>query len=212
MFFQGLVLGLAVAVPVGPIGLLCLQRSLVHGRRHGFVSGLGAATADAAYGLLAALGLTAVTSWLLGFQTWLQLGGGLFLLGLGLRFLLAAPRPPALPATTTAAAPTGPGLMPAFASVFVLTLANPATLLSFLAVFAALGLGAQPSARLDGLLLVAGVFLGSSVWWLTLSLAAGLLRRRLDARGLRAVNRLAGLSLLLLAAWSLWPLLPATGK
>lgn len=211
MFFQGLVLGLAVAVPVGPIGLLCLQRSLVHGRRHGFVSGLGAATADACYGLVAALGLTAVSAWLLGLQTWLQLGGGLILLGLALRFLLTAPQPLAEPAATDSNAP-GPGLLPAFASVFALTLANPATLLSFLAVFAALGLGAQPSAGFDGLLLVAGVFLGSSAWWLTLTLAAGLLRRRLDARGLRAVNRLAGLSLLLLAAWSLWPLLRAAGK
>jgi threonine/homoserine/homoserine lactone efflux protein len=95
MFFQGLLLGFSIAAPVGPIGLLCIQRTLARGRLHGFVSGLGAAMADACYGIVAALGLTAVTAFLVGVQFWLQLGGGLFCSGSGSR--RSAPPSPASP-------------------------------------------------------------------------------------------------------------------
>ncbi len=203
MFLKGLILGFSVAAPVGPIGLLCIQRTLGRGRLHGFVSGLGAASADALYGLIAALGLTAVTSFLLGLQFWLQLGGGLFLLGLGLKILLIRP----------AARATGPaddaGLGAAYLSILLLTLANPATILSFFAVFAGLGINPAAGGATAGLLLVAGVFLGSATWWLLLSFLAGLLRRHLDDGRLRLVNLVAGVSILALAGWSLWPAVKA---
>jgi threonine/homoserine/homoserine lactone efflux protein len=199
VFFKGLILGFSIAAPVGPIGLLCIQRTLQRGRLAGFVSGLGAATADACYGLVAALGLSTVISFLLGLQFWLQLGGGLFLLGLGLKTLLAKPAP-----ATAATAPDKAGLFSAFVSVLLLTLTNPATILSFFAVFAGLGIDARSGGALA---LVAGVFLGSAAWWLILSLLAGLFRRHLnDGRG-RLLNIIAGASLLALAIWSLWPLL-----
>ena len=197
MLLKGLILGFSIAAPVGPIGLLCIQRTLQRGRLTGFVSGLGAATADACYGLVAALGLSTVISFLLGLQFWLQLGGGLFLLGLGLKTLLATPRP-----ATAAASPERASLASAFASVLVLTLANPATILSFFAVFAGLGIDAQSGSALS---LVAGVFLGSAAWWLILSFLAGLLRLHLNDGGRRGLNVIAGLCLLGLALWTLVP-------
>jgi len=197
MLLKGLILGFSIAAPVGPIGLLCIQRTLQRGRVAGFVSGLGAATADACYGLVAALGLSTVISFLLGLQFWLQLGGGLFLLGLGLKTLLAAPVP-----ATVAASPDKSGLFGSFASVLLLTFANPATILSFFAVFAGLGINAHSGSALA---LVTGVFLGSAAWWLILSFLAGLFRRHLNDGRMRILNIIAGISLLALAAWSLWP-------
>jgi threonine/homoserine/homoserine lactone efflux protein len=197
MFLKGLILGFSIAAPVGPIGLLCIQRTLQRGRIAGFVSGLGAATADACYGLVAAFGLGTVISFLLGLQFWLQLGGGLFLLGLGLKTLFAKPAP-----TTTAADFDKASLARAFTSILFLTLANPATILSFFAVFAGLGIDARSG---NALPLVAGVFLGSAAWWLILSFLAGLFRRHLNDSRMRLLNMIAGTCLLGLALWALWP-------
>jgi threonine/homoserine/homoserine lactone efflux protein len=197
MFFKGLILGFSIAAPVGPIGLLCIQRTLQRGRLAGFVSGLGAATADACYGLVAAFGLGTVVSFLLGLQFWLQLGGGLFLLGLGLKTLLAQPKP----ATATTSLGKA-SLAGAFTSILLLTLANPATILSFFAVFAGLGIGARSG---NALALVGGVFLGSATWWLILSFLAGLFRRHLNDGCMRLLNVIAGVCLLGLAVWALWP-------
>ena len=198
MFFQGFILGLSIAAPVGPIGLLCLQRTLARGRLHGFVSGLGAATADALYGLVAALGLGVVTTGLLGVRVWLQLGGGLFLVWLGGKTLRAPAevRPRGGPEDRA-------GLAAAFLSVGLLTLANPATILSFLGVFAGLGVASTTRGPAAALPLVAGVFLGSATWWLLLSTGAGLVRGRLNERHLRLINLLAGACLLGLGMWSL---------
>ena len=198
MFLKGIILGFSVAAPVGPIGLLCIQRTLRQGRLHGFVSGLGAASADAIYGTVAALGLTAVTGWLLGLQFWLQLGGGLFLLWLGGKTLASRP--------ATAATGGAAGHPGAYFSILLLTLANPATILSFFAVFAGLGINPQTGGAAAALALVAGVFLGSAAWWLLLSFAAGLLRGHLHDGRMRIINVIAGGCILALAVWSLWPL------
>lgn len=199
MLLKGLILGFSIAAPVGPIGLLCIQRTLQRGRLAGFVSGLGAATADACYGLIAALGLNTVVSFLVGLQFWLQLGGGLFLLGLGAKIMFVRP----VAASAAASTPNQAHLTGAFASVLLLTLTNPATILSFFAVFAGLGIDARPGSAVS---LVVGVFLGSAAWWLILSFLAGLLRDRLNEGRMRALDVIAGLSLIVLAAWSLWPL------
>lgn len=200
MFLKGLILGFAVAAPVGPIGLLCIQRTLGRGRLHGFVSGLGAAIADMLYGIIAALGLTALTAFLLGLQFWLQLGGGLFLLWLGLNTLRAKP------AATTSGPADDAGLRRAYLSILLLTLANPATILSFFAVFAGLGISTSGGGASAALALVAGVFLGSASWWLLLSFIAGLLRGHLTDGRMRIVNVIAGASILALGFWSLLPL------
>lgn len=190
---RGLAIGLAIAAPVGPIGALCIRRTLVDGRLIGLATGLGAATADGAYGAVAAFGVTAVTSALVGLRLWIHLGGALFLAYLGARSLLAcAPKVGAAGAGPSSGVVADP--LSAWASTVALTLTNPATILSFAAVFAGLGLAGAGDGAAGAT--VAGVFLGSALWWLVLTTTVGLVRSRLDARGLRWVNRVSGLILL----------------
>ena len=184
-FARGLVIGLAIAAPVGAIGLLCIRRTLADGRLVGFVSGLGAATADAVYGAVAALGLTAISSAIVAHQDAVRLVGGAFLCYLGARTALATP-------AMTAGTGSARGLAAAYGSTLALTLTNPTTILSFAAVFAGLGLGATASDRAAAILTVAGVFLGSALWWLILSGAVGFFRRALTPARLRWVNRVSG--------------------
>ena len=187
-FARGLVIGFAIAAPVGAIGLLCIRRTLADGRLVGFVSGLGAASADALFGAVAALGLTSVSSALVAHQDWIRLAGGAFLVYLGTRTATSAP-----PAGTVSR--SNLGLAAAFASTLALTLTNPSTILSFVAVFAGVGLADAAGARPAAALLVAGVFLGSALWWLLLSSGVGLVRGALPAGGLRWVNRISGMTL-----------------
>jgi threonine/homoserine/homoserine lactone efflux protein len=185
LYFRGLALGFAIAAPVGPIGLLVIQRTLNQGRTVGLVSGLGAATADALYGAVAALGLTLITAFLVEQQLWLGLIGGAFLCYLGVRTLLAAP-------AAHAAQSEARSLGSAFGTTFVLTLTNPMTILAFVAIFAGAGLAAASGDIVAALLLVAGVFSGSALWWLLLSTGTAFLRRYIESTGLRWVNRVAG--------------------
>jgi len=196
-FLQGLLLGFSIAIPVGPVGMLCLRRSLVEGRLVGFVSGLGAATADALYGLVAVLGLTAITNVLVAQRAWLQLGGGIFLVCLGVTALRT--RPPAIAAPATAS----PNLLASYLSILGLTLTNPMTILAFVGIFAGLGVGTAAHGAWPDCLLVAGVFLGSAAWWLLLSLGAGWLGSRLNHRGLRALNVFSGVVILAFGVWQL---------
>ena len=182
-FLRGLAIGFGIAAPVGPIGILCIRRTIADGRAVGFAAGLGAATADALYGAVAAFGLTLVSSALVGQRAWLQGVGGLFLCYLGVRTWMAAPAP------TSGAALRESGLVSAWATTFVLTLTNPTTILSFAAIFAGLGLGAAVGGYGPATLMVTGVFLGSAFWWLLLSTGVGLLRSSVTSAHLRWVNR-----------------------
>lgn len=183
IFFNGLVLGFSIAAPVGPIGVLCIRRTLAEGRLTGFLSGLGAATADMFYGALAAFGLTALTSLLVEQRTWLAWIGGTFLVYLGVKTFLARP-------ASQAASAKGSGLPGAYLSTLALTLTNPMTILSFAAIFAGMQFNLSGSA--SAATLVAGVFLGSAAWWLTLSLLVGLLREKFTPLWMQWVNRIAG--------------------
>ncbi len=183
-FLRGLILGFSIAAPVGPIGVLCIRRTLAQGRAVGFVSGLGAATADALYCSIAGFGLTAVVSMLVGGQSWLRLAGGLFLCYLGIRTWRAVP-------AVGSSLPGSRGLLRSYASTFLLTLTNPMTILSFAAIFAGLGMTAG-GRYADAAVLVTGVFSGSALWWLILSAAAGAFSRALTTTGLRWVNRMSG--------------------
>ena len=185
---RGLAIGFGVAMAVGPMSLLTMRRTIAHGRLYGLVSALGIATADATYGAVAAFGLTAVTAALVGARTALGLVGGVFLVWLAIRTLRA--RPAASAATTE----DRPGLPGAYLSTYGLTMTNPMTILSFAAIFAGFGLaGGGP---LDAVILTAGVFLGSSLWWLILTSAVGLLRARLTPAVLVWINRVSGAVLL----------------
>ncbi|HEX5849512.1 MAG TPA: LysE family transporter [Rubrobacter sp.] len=187
LLLRGVVLGFAVAAPVGPIGVLCIRRSLAEGRTAGFVVGLGAATADAVYGAVAGFGLTIVSTFLVDQRVWLRLVGGLFLCYLGLRTLVARPSEEA------AGGGSGGGLIGAYASTFFLTLTNPTTILSFAAIFAAVSVR---TGALTVVPLIVGVFLGSASWWLLLSTGASLIRDRVGPRGMRAVNIVSGAAIL----------------
>jgi threonine/homoserine/homoserine lactone efflux protein len=183
-FLKGIAIGFSIAAPVGPIGLLCIRRSLAGGQWVGLATGLGAATADAAYGLVAAFGLTAVSDFLVGQRFWLGLLGGAFLCYLGARTFAQKP-------AEQAAEARGDSLLAAYASTFLLTLTNPMTILSFVAVFAGFGLGSSPD-YLAATTLVIGVFAGSALWWLLLSGGVGLFRSRIGPAWMQAVNRLSG--------------------
>ena len=195
LFLRGLAIGVAVAAPVGPIGLLCINRTLTAGFAAGFATGLGAATADAAYGAVAAFGLAALGGAVSAAGDGLRLAGGLFLLYLGVRaFRKVAPARAAQAGAT--------GLVGGYLTSVVLTLVNPATILSFAAIFAGLGL-AETGGFANAAALVAGVFLGSAAWWLFLSAAGAIARRRLPPAALRWINRLSGV---IFAGFGLWAL------
>ena len=184
MWLSGLLIGFSIAAPVGPIGVLCIKRTLNEGRLVGLATGLGAATADALYGLIAGLGLTSVSSLLVEQQGWLRFFGGLFLLYLGIRTF--ASRPP------DAAAPVALRSLPwVYASTFLLTISNPMTILSFVAVFAGMGVAVGGSYGAVTVLVLA-VFLGSAAWWVLLVEVVGAVRTRLAGETLRWINRASG--------------------
>lgn len=183
---KGLLIGFAIAAPVGPIGVLCIRRTLAQGRLIGFLTGLGAATADMSYGAVAAFGLTIVQDILIGQGYWLRLLGGLFLLYLGVTTFIAK-------TTQKAEAKQAQGRWSAYLSTLGLTLTNPATILSFTIIFAGLQLGETDGGLPTAGALVAGVFGGSAVWWFTLSGLVGILRERFTPAWMTWVNRLAGL-------------------
>jgi threonine/homoserine/homoserine lactone efflux protein len=208
IWLKGLLLGLAIAAPVGPIGVLCIRRTLALGLGPGLVSGLGAATADGLYGCIAGFGLTAVADFLTAQSLGLRIVGGLFLCYLGVSTFLA--KPPTAEtiaeaggyqgseAVKPAAAPTKPNLtlLSAYSSTLVLTLTNPATIFSFAAIFAGLGIVESGQDYARSSVLVLGVFGGSALWWLFLSGSVNLLRSRLTPRRLRWLNRVSGIVIL----------------
>ena len=186
---RGLIIGFSIAAPVGPIGVLCIQRTLGKGRIYGLLSGLGAATADSAYGLIAGFGLTFISSFLIGQQLWIRLIGGVFLLYLGLRTILSRPAQREREQPTTI---RGESLLAAYVSTLFLTLTNPLTILSFAAIFAGIGAGGANRSYISAAVLVLGVFLGSALWWVILSSGVSILRTKLNTQALRWVNRISG--------------------
>jgi threonine/homoserine/homoserine lactone efflux protein len=194
---RGFLLGLSIAAVLGPIGLLCIRRTLVGGFAVGFVSGLGAATADAGYAAIAGFGVSAVAAVLVDQRLWLRLIGGAFLVYLGVRTMRALPAQRSAEIGATR-------LVGAYTSTLALTLSNPMTILSFAAIFAGIGLGSINAASTDAALtLVLGVFGGSATWWLVLAGVTTRLRARFTTRRLRAVNLASGLLILVFGVQAL---------
>lgn len=180
-------LGLLLAVPLGPIGLLCLRRSLSLGVAAGLAVGMGAATADAIYAGVAAFALGAVAPYIED-SAWFAAGGGIVLIAIGLHDIVHRGAP--------AAAPTLRGHAGAFAGTVLLTLANPATVLTFGAVIIGLGLVPELASIFERSVFVVGVFLGSAIWWVVLSTAAARLGERLPPAAIRWTRRGAGAALI----------------
>jgi threonine/homoserine/homoserine lactone efflux protein len=191
---KGIAVGIVIAVPVGPVGVLCVRRTIFEGSQAGFVSGLGAATADALFGFIAGFGLTFVSDWLIGYHQWLRVAGGCYLLYVGGSALLAAPEAKQLSESDAES------LVRDFLSTFALTLTNPITILAFLGIFSAMGLSGEDATFARAAILVLGVWLGSLLWWLTLTFGLGALFRSFEARHLKWINRVSGTILLLSGA------------
>lgn len=186
-FFKGLIVGFVIAAPVGPIGVLCARRTLTLGRRAGFFSGMGAATADSFYGFIAAFGLTFISDLLIGHQYWLRLAGGTLLCIIGVRTLIAEPE------QQSAVSKSAGRFAGMYTSTFFLTLTNPMTIFSFAAVFAGFGLAGARGSLVSAGTLILGVFLGSGIWWLFLVGVFSLFKMRLEHHELQWVNRISGL-------------------
>ena len=187
-FVRGLLIGLSVAATVGPMSVLCIQRTLQKGFLYGLVSGLGIATADCLYGSIAGFGLSVIATFLVHQQLWIRAVGGVFLFYLGVKTLVTKPaRQAAMPTTSKTM-----NFANAYASTCLLTLTNPLTILSFVAIFAGLGVGVEKNSFFSALLTVCGVFLGSSLWWLILTRGISLLRGTFTPRWLLWINRVSG--------------------
>jgi threonine/homoserine/homoserine lactone efflux protein len=184
IFLRGLVLGLLIAAPVGPIGVLCIKRTLTHGRLSGFFSGLGAATADAFYGAVAAFGLTVISGFLLKHHYGLQLTGGLFLLYIGIRSFKSKPK-------DTTFQKSSSSLISDYFSTLFLTITNPMTIISFGALF--LGIGFMNQDYKLATTLVTGVFVGSVLWWFILSSSICWLKTKVKNFSLSIINRISGI-------------------
>lgn len=197
LFARGLVIGFAIAAPVGPIGMLVIRRTLAEGRWLGLATGMGAAVADALYGCVGAFGLTLISSFLIGYAFWTKLIGGLFLCWLGVSTFRAKPR-------AENAEGSKARYLTAFATTLALTLTNPVTILSFMAVFAGLGLGAAAGDYGAAGIVVAGVLLGSTLWWLLLSGGVALVRHKLTPSAMHWINRGSGAFLAAFGAYALW--------
>lgn len=196
LFLKGLAFGFLLAATVGPMWVLCFRRTIEQGALAGLASGMGVALADGIYGAVAAFGLTAISGFLLGQSYWIGLVGGLFLIYLGASSLLAKP----LALEDKGKIPQT-NLVQAFLTTLGLTLANPPTILAFVAIFAGLGLVASDFG--SAALVVLGVFLGSASWWIVLAAGANSLRNRAGPKLLRAINVASGLSILGFAFWQL---------
>lgn len=199
LFGKGLVLGLSIAAPVGPMALLCLRTTLAYGFAPGLMGGLGVAAGDAFYASIAAFGLQAAAVLLTGQSLWLGLLGGLYLVWFG----VATMRQP-LP-QTAAGEGTRQGLR-TFVTTFLLTLANPPTVMIFAAMFASLGLVEAQAGTATALAVVAGVTLGSAGWWVLFAAVVDRMRGRLHGPLFLWVNRISGAAL---AGFGLWALLRA---
>ncbi len=197
LLFKGFALGLSVAIPVGPMAVLCIHRTLDRGAKIGFATGLGIATADAFYASLAALGLTFLSGLLFEFQVWIKLFGGAFLLILGAKTFLSSPSPHKLRAEN-------PGLWKTYLSAFLWTLSNPPTIFLYMALFATIGAAGRERGRVSAAWLVAGAFLGSAFWWLVLSQGVNLVGRKMNLNKLRWLNHLSGVVIAGFGCAALW--------
>ena len=189
IFLKGLIIGFAMAVPIGPIGVLCIRKTLAEGHSRGLIIGLGGATADSLLAGIAAFGLTFISDVIATQHFWLSVAGGVLLLYLGIRTYRARRKDVVIPFDRK-------GFLGSYVPAFLLALTNPVTIFAFVAVFAAFGLG-HKLVIISACILVLGVFIGSCLWFLTLGYIATIFRKRLDSGGLRWVNRIAGILIIM---------------
>ncbi len=197
LLLKGIFLGFSLAAPVGPIGLLCIRRTLAEGRLAGFVSGLGATVADMIYGCIAGFGISFIANFLASQHAWLRLIGGVFICYLGLKIFLSKPAGQAAPSESS-------GLVRAFLSTLLLMITNPITIAVFMTMFA--GLGATSAGGNYGAMaaVVLGISIGSALWWLILCGGVSLLHAKLTPPRMRWINRIAGIIIVGFGVTAFW--------
>lgn len=207
LILSGLVIGVAVAAPIGPVNLICIRRTLKYGMLNGFVSGAGAAVGDGVFAIVAAFGVTAVITFVAAYSGWLQLVGGVFLLGLGVRTWFDHPH-------LNDKLPEGSlgDLLPVISVTFFLTITNPATMLGFIAIFGGVAdftIGTENYMR--AALLVASVITGSVLWWAAITGFVSLFRDKMTDNGLEILNKISAVIIVVFGAailgrllWALW--------
>ncbi|MDO8872280.1 MAG: LysE family transporter [Methanoregula sp.] len=186
LFIQGMIIGLMLAVPVGPIALLCIQRAITDGRLHGIVSGIGVATADSFYAAVTFFGLTAISGLIIAQQFSLRLAAGVVLILVGVRTFFSIPAPMSVKTEHET-------YLKDYLSMVAITIANPLTLIFFIAILPGFGVVFHENSVLSASEFVGGVFLGSALWWIILCGAIGSVRSHISADQLRLINRISGL-------------------
>jgi threonine/homoserine/homoserine lactone efflux protein len=194
--FEGIIVGFLLATPVGPIGILCVRHTLAYGRRHGLVVGLGGASGDVVYATVAAFGVRLISDYITEHQHLVRIVGGILLLVVGFYTFRSRPRTSAISHSLVLHTRV-------FISTFLLAITNPTTLIGFVTVFTMLGVNRILSVQVDVGALVGGVFVGSFLWFSSLTSLARLFKERLTSDGLEKVNRIAGSLLMLLGAVAL---------
>jgi threonine/homoserine/homoserine lactone efflux protein len=186
LFIHGIIIGIALAAPVGPIALICVRRTLANGRMHGIISGMGVATADIVYAAVTAFGFALISEFLLARQWFFRLFGGIALIAVGIRIFLRVP-----PDITTP--PDQSSYFKDFASMFALAIANPLTILFFTIVIPAFGVVISGDSVISPAIFIIGVFFGEAIWWIFLCGSLGTVRTYLNRAHLHLINRLSGM-------------------
>jgi threonine/homoserine/homoserine lactone efflux protein len=191
LLFKGIILGLSVSIPIGPIGLLCIDRTINKHFWSGLFSGVGAATADTLYGLIAAFGISFISNLLISEEFYIQLFGGILLIIIGLRSFRLKPR------KTRSYEVSPKHYLKDFFSAFILTITNPGTIIFFMAVFSGFGFVRSTGDFAYTGTLICGIFIGSVLWWLTLSGSAYLLKPKINDKFLTGLNHLSSTAIIL---------------
>lgn len=195
IILKGLLVGLIVSAPMGPIGVLCVQKTINKGRLQGFISGLGAATADTTYAVLATFGVTFITDFLSNNQLFFQIAGVVVLLFLGFKMLLKNP----IQEYRYYRTPRRTGILGDYISVFFLTVSNPLTIIFFGVAFSMLGLMGDESTLSNGITLVWSIFAGAVIWWFTLTYVIDIFRKHFRLRSIVWLNRISGIAIIVLS-------------
>ncbi len=197
-FLKGVVLGISIAAPIGPVALYCIRKTLQEGRLSGFMAGLGAATADTLYGIVSAFGFTALSFFLIKYETAIRLIGGLFLLYIAYKIFFSTPQE-----TTKVVQPKrGASLISSYATTFLLNITNPTTILTFILIFEELGV-VNNATFTQARFIVLGMFIGAVIWWSILTIGIGFLKKDMDPEKMVLVNKLSAILIAFLGIFSM---------
>ncbi|HSZ75261.1 MAG TPA: LysE family transporter [Rhizomicrobium sp.] len=192
LIISGVVIGLIVAAPIGPVNLICIRRTLAFGQANGFAAGLGAAMGDGAFAIVTGFGLTAIAQIIEGYSIILELAGGIMLVAFGVHTFITTPDVRELARMKEAEGAST--LVRAMASTFALTITNPATLFGFAALFAGLGgLAGGNASFVETAIVVGGVIAGSILWWFTLTAFVGMFHQNINDRVMKIINHASGI-------------------